>query len=452
MPDRAQPFPPFSVDALARILSDSLRLPPAARLRIAYSGGLDSHVLLHAAARLRERGPWRVSAIHVDHGLHPDSADWAEHCREVCRALDVPLAVERVAVEGIRERGLEDAARRARYGALARLLEPDEALLTAHHRDDQAETVLLQLLRAAGPHGLAAMPAIAPLGRASLARPLLDFGRAALRAYAEREGLAWIEDASNREDGIARNFLRAQVLPALARRWPQVVDQLARAARHHAEAAAVLEEVGEEDLTRTRMDDGLSLAALGGLSRARQANVLRYWIRRRTGLMPPEQALKDLLAQLLRCPRSRRALIQWPGAAVERYRDQLRIVPAAPAPGPQWEAEWDPAVPFAIPGTDWRLSARAGVGAGLSAGRLAGRRLRVRFRRGGEICRLPGRAHHHKVKKLLQDAGVPPWERARLPFLYVDDDLAAIGDRFVCEPYAARAGETGLLLEIERSA
>jgi len=448
---QAQSLPSFSVDALARILSDKLALAPGARLRVAYSGGLDSHVLLHAAALLRERG-WEVSAIHVDHGLRRESADWAAHCRAVCRALHVELLVERVQVDGIRKRGVEDAARRARYGALARLLEPEDVLLTAHHRDDQAETVLLQLLRAAGPHGLAAMPPIARFAQGWLARPLLAFGRAALRAYAEREGLAWIEDTSNREDGIARNFLRSRVLPLLARYWPQAAEQLARAARHHAEAAAILDEVGCADLERVRIEENaLSLAALGGLSPPRRANVVRYWIRRRTGQMPPEQALNDLLAQLRCRPRSRRALIRWPGTTVERYRDQLRLVPPGQLPGPQWEAEWDPGVPLAIPGTEWRLRARTGVGAGLATERLAGRRLRVRFRRGGEVCRLPGRTHRHKVKKLLQDAGVPPSERARLPFVYVDEELVAIGDRFVCEPYAARPGEAGLLLEIERS-
>lgn len=453
MPERADPLTAFSVDALARLLAETLGLPAGTLLRVAYSGGLDSHVLLHACARLRERGPWPVAAVHVDHGLCPESAGWAEHCAAVCRALGIPLAVERVRVDGIRERGLEDAARRARYGAFARLLQPDEVLLTAHHRDDQAETMLLQLLRGAGPHGLAAMPPIAPFARGRLARPLLGFARAALRAYAEGQGLAWIEDASNREDRLARSFLRAQILPVLARRWPQAAERLARAARHHAQAAAVLDDVGEADLARVRVgDEALSLAALATLPPARQANVVRHWIRRRTGRMPPERALEDLLAQLGRCPRSRHALIRWPGAAVERYRDALRLVPAMPAPGAQWEAEWDPGAPLALPGTGWRLRARAGVGAGLAVERLAGRRLRVRLRRGGEICRLPGRAHHHKVKKLLQEAGVPPSERARLPFLYVDGDLAAIGDRFVCEPYAARAGEPGLLIEIERGA
>lgn len=166
MPDRAPAPPSFSPEALARVLSQDLHLAADARLRIAYSGGLDSHVLLHAAARLRERGAWTVSAIHIDHGLRPESIAWAEHCRAVCTGLGVALEVERVRVEGIRERGLEDAARRARYDALARLLAADEVLLTAHHRDDQAETVLLQLLRAAGPHGLAAMPPLAPSGGA----------------------------------------------------------------------------------------------------------------------------------------------------------------------------------------------------------------------------------------------------------------------------------------------
>jgi tRNA(Ile)-lysidine synthase len=451
VPDQAQSVPPFSADALARILYERFSFAPGTRVRVAFSGGLDSHVLLHAAASLRERGLC-LSAIHVDHGLRPESAQWADHCRNACRDLEVPLLVERVRVEGIQERGPEDAARRARYGCFARVLQQNEVLLTAHQRDDQAETVLLQLLRAAGPHGLAAMPAIASFAHGTLARPLLDFGRAALLAYAREKGLSWIEDTSNRDETIARNFLRAQILPALARHWPHVSGQLARAAQHHAEASRVLDEVAEEDLLRAGIEgNALSLAALETLSPARQANVVRYWIRRSTGRMPPEQALKDILTQLRRCPRSRHALIRWPAAALERYRDQLRLVPLTALPGPEWETEWDPQLPLAIPGTGWYLRARAAVGAGLASDRLAGRQLRVRLRRGGEVCRLPGRTHHHKVKKLLQDAGVSPWERARLPLLYVDDALAAIGDRFVCEPFAARSGEAGMLLELERT-
>jgi tRNA(Ile)-lysidine synthase len=205
----------FSPDALARVLSAELELTPEVPLYVAFSGGMDSHVLLHAAVALRARAPWRVAALHVDHGLQPESGAWARHCASVCAALGVPFQSERVAVRGVAERGLEDAARRARYAALGRLLPAGAVLLTAHHLNDQAETVLLQLLRGSGVAGLAAMGAIVPFAHGRLARPLLGFERAALADYARAAGLAWVEDASNLDTGPARNYLRAAVWPAL---------------------------------------------------------------------------------------------------------------------------------------------------------------------------------------------------------------------------------------------
>lgn len=428
-----------------------LGLTPGASLIVAYSGGLDSHVLLHALARLRrEEGGWTMRAVHVDHGLQPASAAWAEHCRAVCAALGVPCLVERLVVRRARGESTESAARRMRYAALARHLGPGEVLLSAHHRDDQAETVLLQLLRGAGPHGLAAMPSVAFFGAGRHARPLLAFRRRALAAYAQQEGLRWIEDASNVDLGIARNFIRHRVLPLLEAHRPGVVEALARVAANAAEAAALLDGIAETDLALCESGPALKVARLNALPLPRRRNLLRYWVRRRGFRAPPAAILEQMLDQFGRETRSGLAVIRWPGGEVRRCRGEITVHAPEPAPpDPRLDLPWVPTAPLDIPGIG-RLRAVAVSGEGLSQARLANKALRVRLRRGGEACLLPGRVHRHKLKKLLQQRGLSPWERRRLPLVYADEELAAVGDLWVCEPYAARPGEPGWRLVLER--
>ncbi|MDG4605564.1 MAG: tRNA lysidine(34) synthetase TilS, partial [Candidatus Contendobacter sp.] len=252
--------------------------PQSHRLIVGYSGGMDSHVLLHLLAMQRELWPERtLEAIYVDHGLHPASAVWGGHCARVCRELNVPFRTLRIDARPAPGESPEAAARQARYAALAAALEPDAALLTAHHRDDQAETLLLQLLRGAGPHGLAAMPEAARLGQGRLLRPLLNVDRAALLAYAHTQQLQWIEDASNADTGFDRNYLRHRILPLLRERWPAANRVLARSARLCAETAGWLDAEADADLARvmTARPDALSVPALRELSELRQRNLLR---------------------------------------------------------------------------------------------------------------------------------------------------------------------------------
>jgi tRNA(Ile)-lysidine synthase len=442
--------PEFSPSALVRVLTDQLHLAPATRLILAYSGGLDSHILLHALCQSRRAWRWQMEAVHVDHGLQPASREWAAHCQRTCAALDVPCHVERVAVSQVRALGPEAAARAARYAALATHIKAGDVLLTAHQQNDQAETVLLQLLRGAGVPGLAAMPDIIPFALGRHARPLLAFSRPALHAYARHEKLIWIEDTSNADEHLARNFLRRCVLPRLETRWPQAARSLTRSARHAAQAANLLDELAQADLAACRAEPAgaLRVSALLGLSPARQSNLLRFWIGQHSLPLPSEHQLDTLRHQLQHLPRSRHACVRWPGAEVRRYRDVLTAVPATTIL-PSWpDREWDMAVPLDHPG-GWRLCAIPAVGRGLARVRLQGRRVHVQARRGGETCQLPGRGHHHKLKKLLQEAGVPPWDRARLPLVYVDDELAAVGDLWTCEPFAAHRGEEALRLVVE---
>lgn len=438
----------FSPAALAAVLFDELRLPPATHLKVAYSGGLDSHVLLHALAVLRAEHPFSLSAIHIDHGLQSASAEWGRHCARVCTTLDVPCVVKSVQVEGVAEEGTEAAARRARYAALAAALAPGEILLTAHHGDDQAETVFLQLLRGTGVAGLAAMPTRAGFGPGQIVRPLLGFSRTALQAYAQEHQLAWIEDPSNRESHLRRNFLRTEILPRLTRHWPAYANLLARTARHAADAMELLDEVAEVDFVACRQPvthspQALSVSALTTLSVARQRNLLRYWLRRQGFLAPATAQLEEVLAQLRNTPRSQQARVCWPGTEVWRYRDLLAAMPAQQVPDPALDVVWDLRAALNLPGMG-QLQVRTVRGQGLSRARLNGKTLHVRPRLGGEALMLPGRAHHHALKKLLQAEGVPPWLRAHLPLLYVADELVAVADRWVAAPFLAGDDEEGL--------
>jgi len=440
----------FSPGALSKVLHDDLGLQPGTRLKVAYSGGIDSHALLHALVRLRDAQGFSVQAIHVDHGLQPESGAWARHCREVCRQLHVPCTVERIEVPRGSPDGMEAAARRARYERLAGHVGAGELLLTAHHQDDQAETLLLQLLRGSGVHGMAAMPLVTPFSNGRLGRPLLGFSRRHLTDYARSEGLSWIDDRSNRDTRHTRNFLRQEIMPQLRTRWPEAGRVLARAARNAADAAALLDESAALDLEDCRETDAmnLSIKALARLSDLRLRNLLRYWISRAGMQAPSRRRLQEIIGYIHRPTRSRQAVVSWPGAEVRRYRDSLQVMAPLPRFDTQLCLPWNPDHALVIPGTGYRLEAVTTPGAGLSQARIAAGQVSVRLRQGGEACRLPGRAHRQKLKKLLQQSGTPPWQRQRLPLVYVGDELAAVADRWVCEPFAAAPDEPGLVLRL----
>ncbi|MGP9825899.1 tRNA lysidine(34) synthetase TilS [Ectopseudomonas khazarica] len=391
---------------------------------VAFSGGLDSSVLLHLLAELarREAVP-ALSAIHVQHGLQPVAAAWPEHCRQFCAALGIPLQV--VAVQVVAQASVEQAARQARYAAFAEHLPPDAVLFSAQHRDDQAETLLFRLLRGAGVRGLAAMPGQRPLGRGTLLRPLLDCSRAELQGYAEAHGLSWIEDPSNADTRFSRNFLRQRVMPLLAERWPQASVALARSAAHLSEAEQLLGELARMDLQAARGEPlfpwlalpSLELSLVTQLSDARQRNLLRHW-----------------LAPLSRMPDSD----HWAG-----WRD---LRDAAGDASPVWKladgelhradgrlywlsADWlappvlpDPAV-VRVQGA----SELPGNGEVQIRGELPAGRWHLRYRLGGESLHLPERGRRD-LKRLLNEWRVPAFVRPRLPLLFDGDELMAVAN------------------------
>lgn len=434
---------PFTPDALLSLL-ESLR--GVTRLRVALSGGLDSMVLLRALHELRGAGCLRagLDALHVHHGLSPDADAWSAHCEHWCLVLEIPVRVCRVTVDPGAAAGPEAAARHARYAALEREIVAGDCLLTAHHADDQAETLLLQLLRGAGPHGLAAMPEVRDFGAGRLARPLLPFRRDQLAAWATAKALEWVEDASNRHLRFDRNFLRLQAMPLLRERWPALAETLSRSARLCGEAAMLLDELAAADCERaaTDMPRELRWPVLSSLSTTRRRNLLRHWIARCGFPLPNAKRLERMAREFWEAAPDRQPATEWGSAELHRYRDRLCLMSRRAAFDPALVVPWDLSTPLPVLGSG-RLSAARHPGEGLAAARLGSTQVEVRFRHGGERCRPAGRSGTHPLKKLLQELDVPPWWRDRIPLIYLGDELIAVADRLVCEGYAAAPGEPG---------
>jgi tRNA(Ile)-lysidine synthase len=417
-------------------------LPPQhSGLCVAYSGGLDSTILLHALVRLSADDPeLRVRAVHVDHGLHANSAQWRQHCQREARALDIDCVTCVVQVDAESETGLEAAARDMRYRALRALLHDGEVLLTAHHADDQVETLLLALVRGAGVRGLSAMPDIQRFDPGWLARPLLDHTREELEAWARAERLSWLEDPSNEDRSLDRNFLRHEVVAKLRTRWPAVAHSANRSAAHAREAAELLDDLAAIDSAGLRLGPCLRVEGLRELEPARRRNVLRHWLRSRGAQAPSTRKLAAIDHDMLLAREDRVPCIEWEGVRLRRHRGLLYCDSSDPPDLGGARIPWDARESLRLPGDLGRLRIERGPEGRLAASALS-HGVDVRFREGGESLRPAGDAHHRTLKKLLQSRGVLPWWRNCLPLLYTGEQLIAVGDLWIAEEFAARAGE-----------
>ena len=439
------------VDAAVRAaLADFAAAAVPPRIAIALSGGRDSMVLLDAAVRAAVMRPIELSAVHVHHGLSDHADDWAAFCAAACRERGVPLTVRRVAVARRGGESLEAAARAARYAAFAALDVDGVAL--AHHADDQAETLLLQLMRGAGPHGIAAMARGTP-ARASgpaLLRPLLAVRRSAIDAYIGAHGLAHVEDDSNADVALRRNRLRVDIVPRLAAAFPGYPETLVRAAAHQAEAAQLLDDLAALDardgigpaLPGTAPADGdvLDRRLLTALPAARARNLLR-WFLRRQGLRAPSAArLAAMLQQLVAAANDARVAIAHDGATVGVHRGWIAIH-GPPATG--WAAEWRGEPALALPHGTLLFSPIAAGREGIAATALDGPPLVARAARGGERLRLAADRPRRALTDLWREAGIPPWARSAWPLLFCGDELVAVPGLGVAAPFVARGGAAG---------
>ena len=427
---------------------------------VALSGGRDSVALLLACVEMRESGlidAKALRAIHIDHGLQSQSRAWARECRSLARELAVPLTVRRVQVTPAGGESLEAIAREQRYRALSMLLRRDEWLLTAHHLDDQAETLLLQLLRGAGVRGLAAMPEAMTLGRGRLVRPWLQLPRSQIENWLRAHGRHWIEDPSNQDERFDRNYLRHSVMPTLTARWPSASAVIARSAAHLGEAQALLNEYVDEDLALLRAptsrtspttsagETTIDWRALARLSVARQRHVLRAWLSAAGLRLPDAIHLERIRCELPAARSDAQPVVRWAGGEVRRYRSRLYALP------PRVQRVNDDEATDQL--WRWRVGSRVSLGETQGSLRLEAdphgplsrralpKQVWVRGRAGGESIALQATGGRRRVKALLREAHILPWWRESVPLIGVDDEVIAVADLFIAARYRASGDE-----------
>lgn len=420
---------------------------------VAFSGGMDSTVLLHALVELELSEP--IHAIHVNHGLSPNAQAWEQHCKAECLSLNVTYTS--VCVDVISQgKGLEDAARKARYQAFNENLREGDALLMGHHLDDQAETLLLRLLRGSGPRGLAAMAQERQLAQGVIYRPLLSISRLELEQYAVLEKLDWIEDESNSDERYDRNYLRHQVLPVLLKRWPDALTRFAQTARLCSSNEQLLDAKAQEQLAlleprQEMLGVSLNWPLLHNFNVTERNQLIRYWLRIEHFSTPEEVHIAELERQFFLLDESKPAAegaVEWGNVVLRVASERLYALPRKQMWSPDanlstvlWENLKEPLL---LPGEDrlqWLLSSEFGVG--LALGWMNSNNAYVAWRQGGERCHPAGKAHSQKLKKLLQALQIPIWLRARVPVIYINGEIAAVGHYWVNQAFSAGLDEKG---------
>lgn len=426
-------------------------LPGRKRFLIAYSGGLDSHVLLHLMAALNEESDYRIKAVHVNHNIQPESRTWAGHCQDTCRVLGVELEVIDIDANDPGKESPESWARHKRYAAIENILTGGEILLTAHHQDDQLETLLLRLFRGSGVMGLASMRAVREFGRGLHARPLLHHSRAQLSDYAGRNNLDWIDDPSNADKRFDRNFVRHEVIPVIKNRWPSVDQPVSRAIQAFSDTQELLDEMARQDLLNcaTEKPEVVVVDRVKRLSIPRQKNMMRYWSRSLNLPSPDSRQLAHVVSDVIAARHDSSAQVRWKGAELQRCGNYIRLT----APLGEFDRsvirEWNFTGPCRLEYGE--LTAVEGYGNGLKKELCADVRVEVRYRIGGEKIRLPGRTCRHKLKKLFQETGTPPWLRERVPLIYVDNRLAMVAGFWIDADFAAGADEPSWIISWSRA-
>ena len=440
----------FSAGSLRTLLE--AHAPTAATgFVVALSGGADSACLLTALCRLT--APDRlgrprftdlpVRAVHIDHGLQPAAADFRRTCEQVCSSLHIPLSIVAVLVEPCSGESIEAAARVARYRAFGANLQPGECLMTAHHAEDQAETVLLQLLRGAGLKGLSAMPLCRVFAGGWHLRPLLTVAQRELREFSEEAGIAAVADPMNRDVRFDRAYLRERLWPLIEQRWPGAATALSRGAQHAADAQELLDHAAELTLQKLRDGAALSVTGLRALSAPQRRNAVRHWLCA-AGVTPPSTArLGEALRQILEAQDDHLPAIVWGEHALRRYRGRLHLAKAKPPCLGEQPLEWPVAAGACLDlgrglGTlGWSMQS-----GGLDPALLPSM-LHVRQRRGGETLKVQRRGRTQSLQHLCQAAGVFPWMRDALPLLYAGPELIAVGDLWQNERWCVAAPAPG---------
>ncbi|MGH8679703.1 MAG: tRNA lysidine(34) synthetase TilS [Burkholderiales bacterium] len=424
---------------------------------IALSGGIDSVVLLSVLDELAAGRELRLSAVHVNHGLSAHALRWEEFCRLLCAKRGLPLVVEKVRVSRDSGLGLEAAARVARYSVFSQ--QSANYLALAHHLDDQIETFLIQLLRGAGASGLSAMPVLRDYASAfgktmqqgpALLRPMLQVPRAAIADFARPHGLQWVEDESNEDVSLDRNFLRREVLPLIAARFPAYRETVSRAAKNLTDVASLADALARIDAQAAGVDAGLDIAFLRALAPPRALNVLRHLFSRE-GLEPPRRrALEEALRQSLAARCDSQMRVDFGQHSLRRFRDRIFLVRNATFPV-GWCAQWRGEPRIALPNELGLLRFALSAGTGFSSARISSAPVSIRPRQGGERISLAHNRPHRDLRHLFQEAGIAPWERNRIPLVFCGTALACVPGIGVAAEFQARPGEAAICVTWERA-
>ena len=412
------------------VINDQLRdclsqLDICKTIYVAYSGGIDSTVLLHAAYEQCSLLGRSLKAIHINHQIHHDALLWSQHCVDQCHAIGIDIEVIDVDVKQFSQHGIEGAAREARYKAFTNILTNHDALLTAHHADDQIETVLLQLFRGAGVHGLAACAHTRELGDSLLMRPLLQVSRAQIEHYAQIHQLNWLEDPSNHSLVHDRNYLRHQVMPLLHSRWHNLHEIASRVTQWQSEAAHMLDQLADDDL-QIALDEHqrLNIESIQALDYSRKKNLLRRWVRRQNCHVPNADILARIIYEVIHSRDDAQACVQWQNYQVRKYRGKLYLLTDWLPHDSTQRYRWDLNQALNITSLNMTLTKQALLDFGV---KLTGvDQLEVRFRQGGEIMRPHGRGCQKDLKSLFQEASIEPWQRDRIPLLFHHEQLVFV--------------------------
>jgi len=414
---------------------------------VSYSGGVDSHLLLHLLASVKKQLSAPLKAVYVDHGLQSASKDWVNDCAAICETLSVPLSIITLNLDKNSKQSTEALAREARYTSISKLIGDDAMLLTGHHGDDQLETMLIQLFRGTGVAGLASMSLIRDLNKglsnAQLVRPLLGIPQQQILDAANELKLTWVEDKTNQDRAFDRNLLRHEVIPIIKKRWPGILKTTERVANNMAEASELLNDLAQIDLKKHLCNTPyqLDITELKKLSKARQGNLIRLWIKS-LDLIPPDHIhLQRILNEVIDARQDAKPEVDWSNTQIRRFSNHLYAMPALENPKNEL-MRWK--------GSELHLPPQLGMlkikegSYGIDKEQWQAAEVTVGFRVEGIVCTPAGRKGSRSFKSLCQDYGIPPWLRDKVPLIYLDGELTAVGDYFICEGFAARYNNEGI--------
>jgi tRNA(Ile)-lysidine synthase len=420
-------------------------------MTVALSGGVDSVVLLHLLHQLQKTHHFTLKASHVHHGLSKNADKWVKFCEKLCAKLSISLDVNYIQLPQKKSLGIEGEARRLRYEKL--LQTKTDLVVLAHHEDDQAETFLLQLIRGAGVKGLSSMAHFD--GSRRLWRPLLNNSRSEIESYAKKHQLNWIEDESNQNTDFDRNFIRSKVLPILKNRFSHIIKVISRSSSHLAEAQNLLDDLAKLDLKNClksyKYRYKLQVKTLDNLSNSRAKNILRYWLEINNQLMPSKDLLDELLKQVLKAKKDATIKIQLSkDFEIRRFKDEIYIVKKNQKSNKNYEIIWQGEPEILLP-NGAQLNFKKVKGSGINFKFLDNQKLKIRNRQGGEFFKPDSKRPTKKIKQLLQESDLPPWEREFFPMIFVGDELAAVPNFGIDQKYQAGPQMTGLEVNLIQS-